>query len=187
MNKDRQSYQTEDALIRSLKSGSQQAFDSIYRLYARQLYSFSLSYTKSPEDAEEIVQDVFVRLWNSRATIRQEETLRSLLFILAKNLLINAYRRKVNHPIYEEYVEYLEVHSDADADRTILYEEFVVEFQKSLHQLPPTQQKVITLSKRDELSNKEIAAKLELSEQTVKNQLSIGLKTLRSLINATRK
>jgi RNA polymerase sigma-70 factor (ECF subfamily) len=187
MNRNRQSYQTEDVLIRSLKNGSQQAFDSIYRLYARQLYSFSLSYTKSAEDAEEIVQDVFVRLWSNRATIRQEETLRSMLFILAKNLLINAYRRKVNHPIYEEYVEYLEVHSDADADRPLLYQEFVVAFKKAIHQLPPTQQKVIALSKGEELSNKEVAARLELSEQTVKNQLSIGLKTLRNLINADRK
>ena len=61
-------------------------------MYARRLLAYCKQYTKSLEDAEEIVQDVFVRLWSNRARIHQEETLRSLLFTMSKNQLVNAYR-----------------------------------------------------------------------------------------------
>ena len=84
--------QNEHLLIADLKKGSKEAFDEIYRLYAGRLLAYCAQYTKCREDAEEIVQDVFVALWNSRQTIRQEETLRSLLFTISKHRVINAYR-----------------------------------------------------------------------------------------------
>jgi len=91
---------TEKNLIRELKNGSSRAFDKIYQMYSKRLYAYSVQFTKSSEEAEEIIQDVFVKLWQNRANIRQEETLRSLLFIMAKHHLINAYHSKVNHPVY---------------------------------------------------------------------------------------
>lgn len=93
----------EQYLIHDLKRGSHKAFDKIYQMYSKRLYAYSLQFTKSSEESEEIVQEVFVKLWSNRINIRQDETLRSLLFIMAKHRLINAYRQKINHPIYEEY------------------------------------------------------------------------------------
>lgn len=148
-------------------------------MYSKRLYAYSVQFTKSSEEAEEIIQDVFVKLWQNRANIRQEETLRSLLFIMAKHHLINAYHSKVNHPVYEEYVNHLDVLMVDNAHYQIEYDEFVLKFSKELKKLPPTQQKVITLSRFEQLTNKEVAEKLMISEQTVKNQLSIGLKALR--------
>jgi len=170
---------TEKNLIRELKNGSSRAFDKIYQMYSKRLYAYSVQFTKSSEEAEEIIQDVFVKLWQNRANIRQEETLRSLLFIMAKHHLINAYHSKVNHPVYEEYVNHLDVLMVDNAHYQIEYDEFVLKFSKELKKLPPTQQKVITLSRFEQLTNKEVAEKLMISEQTVKNQLSIGLKALR--------
>lgn len=74
-------HQSEPELIRELKKGSMRAFDAIYSMYFKRLYAYCFQFTKSGEDAEEIVQDVFLRLWNVRESIRQEETLRSLLFL----------------------------------------------------------------------------------------------------------
>ncbi len=148
-------------------------------MYARRLYAYSLQFTKSPEESEEIVQDVFVKLWTNRQAIRQEDTLRSLLFIMTKHQLINAFRARVNQPVYEEYVEYREVMAESDPQLLLEYQDFLKRFKTAMKALPETQQKVITLSKLWQLSNKEIAEKLSLSEQTVKNQLSIGLKMLR--------
>ena len=82
----------EQNLIYLLKGGSIDAFDKIYQMYSKRLYSYSIQYTKSSEDAEEIVQDVFVQLWQNREKIRQSDTLQALLFIIAKHHLINAYR-----------------------------------------------------------------------------------------------
>lgn len=168
----------EAILIQSLKKGSTKAFDRIYKIYSKRLYLYSLQFTKSQEESEEIVHDVFVKLWTNREKIRQEETLRSLLFIMTKNYLINAFRSKVNQPVYEEYINYKDKLAVNDTEDNLLYEEFHKKFVEAMKSLPVTQQKVITLSKIKQLSNKEIAQQLSLSEQTVKNQLSVGLKAL---------
>jgi RNA polymerase sigma-70 factor (family 1) len=169
----------EKELIRRFKDGSANAFDCIYDIYAKRLYSFSFQYIKVKEDAEEIVQDVFVQLWNNRTNIKQEETLKSLLFITAKNRLINAFRSHVNSPIYENYVDYREKIIYDDYNCHVEYEEFVDQINKAIDKLPPTQQNVIRLSKFEQMNNTEIAKELSLSEQTVRNQLSVGLKCLR--------
>lgn len=173
----------EERLISALKLGSGKAFDSIYQMYSKRLYAYCLQFTKSPEESEEIVQDVFVKLWQNRTLIRQNETLRSLLFIMAKHQLINAYRSKVNHPVYEEFIDYKDTLSVEDAHTRLEYNEFKQAFQKAIDSLPDTQKKVISLSRIHQLSNKEIAEKLSLSEQTVKNQISLGLKVLKEKLN----
>lgn len=173
----------EERLISALKLGSGKAFDSIYQMYSKRLYTYCLQFTKSPEESEEIVQDVFVKLWQNRTLIRQNETLRSLLFIMAKHQLINAYRSKVNHPVYEEFIDYKDTLSVEDAHTRLEYNEFKQAFQKAIDSLPDTQRKVISLSRIHQLSNKEIAEKLSLSEQTVKNQISLGLKVLKEKLN----
>lgn len=136
-------------------------------------------FTKSHEEAKEVVQDVFIKLWMSRTKIRQEETLRSLLFIIAKNYLINSYRSKINSPVYEEYIMHKETMIVNDTEYQVEYHDFLNKFNKAMEYLPPTQRKIVTLSKIYQFSNKEIVEKLSLSKQTVKNQLSLGLKTLR--------
>lgn len=176
---EKQIQDNEPQLIQLLKNGSYKAFDRIYQMYAKRLFAYSLQFTKSQEESEEIIQDVFMRLWTSRAKIRQEETLRSLLFIMTKHYLINAFRTKINQPEYEEYIQYRNELLVDDTLHHLEYEEFVAKFHAILKTLPETQQKVITLSKIKQLTNKEIAEKLSLSEQTVKNQLSIGLKVLK--------
>ncbi|NLI36667.1 MAG: RNA polymerase sigma-70 factor [Bacteroidales bacterium] len=170
-------------LISELKKDSQEALDSIYKMYAKRLYAFCLQYTKSKENAEEIVEDVFVWIWVNRCDIHQEETLRSLLFIRAKHYLINAYRSRINSPVYEDYVNYQDELAADDIQQHLEYEDFVRQLRNALTKLPITQQQVIELSKIQQVSNKEIAIKLSLSEQTVKNQLSLGLKNLRKELN----
>ncbi|OIP83729.1 MAG: RNA polymerase subunit sigma-70 [Porphyromonadaceae bacterium CG2_30_38_12] len=172
----------EQILIYELKKGSLKAFNEIYRMYSKRLYNYSVQFTKSSVEAEEIVQDVFVKIWQSREKILQKETLRSLLFIMAKHLLINAYRSTANHLVYEEYVDYLDVVSTENAHVRMEYDEFESKVYKVIKELPHTQQEVIALSRFQNLTNKEIAQKLSLSEQTVKNQLSLGLKTLKDKV-----
>lgn len=174
--------QEEHILIAELKQGSKVAFDQIYRLYAGRLLAYCVQYTKCREDAEEIVQDVFVALWNNRTSIRQEESLRSLLFIMSKHRVINAYRSVLNSPVYEDYVNCQNELSVSEDPHPMEYEEYVGVVKAAIRRLPSTQQRVISLSRFSLLSNKEIADRLSLSEQTVKNQLSIGLKTLRGLL-----
>lgn len=177
----------ERELIVGLKNGSMEAFNRIYAMYAKRLYAYCLQYTHSAIETEEIVQDVFVQLWNSRSFIRQEETLRSLLFIMSKHHVINAFKARVASPVFEDYVLYQDMSSSSDVPSERLeYEEFVRRLQSAIKRLPDTQQKIIRLSRFFHLSNDEIAQQLNLSGQTVKNQLSLGLKALRCEIKKWR-
>ncbi|MBQ6284324.1 MAG: RNA polymerase sigma-70 factor [Bacteroidales bacterium] len=169
---------SEPELIALLKQGSQEAFKSLYDLYARRLYAFCMEYTKSREDTEEIVQDAFVWLWRNRASIRQESTIKNLLFLRVKHFLINAWRARVNTPIFEDYVDYINS-LPADSRDHLEYMDFRDTVMSIIDQLPKTQSKVVKMSRLEGFKNKEIAEKLRLSEQTVKNALSMGLKFLK--------
>jgi RNA polymerase sigma factor (sigma-70 family) len=97
--------------------------------------------------------------------------------------LINAYRKVINSPVYEDYMDYLDHHNNTTADSQLEYDDFVRQLNQMLAKLPKTQQEIIRLSKLEMLNNQEIAERLSYSEQTVKNQLSMGLKQLRQLIS----
>ena len=169
---------SEPELIALLKQGSQEAFKSLYDLYARRLYAFCMEYTKSREDTEEIVQDAFIWLWRNKENIRQEATIKNLLFLRVKHFLINAWRARVNEPIFEDYVDYINS-LPADSRDHLEYMDFRDTVMSIIDQLPKTQSKVVKMSRLEGFKNKEIAEKLRLSEQTVKNALSMGLKFLK--------
>ena len=174
---------SEAELISELKLGSRDAFNKIYAMYSKRLYGYCLKISKNREDAEEIVQDVFLRLWNMKEDIRQEETVRSLLFIISKNYLLKSCYNQVHSQIFEDYVDYEEkLRNDDRADSKIEYEDFLKMIRQAMQTLPETQKKVIELTRLKQYSVQEVAEQLSLSEQTVRNQLSLGLKALRTLI-----
>ena len=152
----------EDYLIWQLKRDSRWAFDRLYHMYARRLFAF----------------DTFVWLWNHRHDIRQEETLLNLVFIRARHLLINAYRATLNSPRFEDYVDYANRLGTAGQSTLMEYDDFLRVLRQGLDRLPPTQRRVIELARLEQKSIKEIATLLDFKEQTVRNQLSLGLKQL---------
>ena len=170
-------------LIALFKEGSVQAFGRIYDMYAKRLLAFCCHYAASREDAEEIVEDVFVRLWNSRESVRETESLHSLLFTISRRLVINAWRRSVNAPVFEESLDTCpDMATEAQALRDMNYEEFRCMVMGYLNKLTRTQRQVVILSRLDGYNNSEIASMLSMNEKTVKNQLSLGMKRLRQLM-----
>lgn len=162
---------SEAAMIERLVEGSELAFRHIYDLYASRLYAFCLQYTKSRNETDEIVQDAFIWLWNHRTELRQRNSLKALLFISVRHQLINAWRRNAKAPVYEDFIIYRDhLSSERATDSDFDYTEFMRE------------RRVIELSRFDNLSVHDIAKTLSLSEQTVKNNLSIGLKSLKKLL-----
>lgn len=173
--------------IKSLKQGSKEAFDVLYKLYCRRLFSYCYQYTKSKEDTEDIVQDVFVKLWTQRDTIREEDTIVYFLFRIMKNTLINRYRSLVNSPVYEEYVamlhEQMVASSGNKTSEAIEYDDFKKTLASVIQKLPETQVSIVQYRLFHDLSIEEIAEKLHLSEQTIRNQSSIAFKTIREKLS----
>lgn len=166
-------------LIRGLKRGREYAFTSIFNLYFQTLYQYSVSFLKSEHDAEDVVQEVFIRLWLSRENITAENSLKSFLFTATRNLLITRFNQRLNAPAFEDYLDYCNSLGRED-DSRLEYEEFMTRLDLCISELPPHQQKVVRMSKIEQLGNKEIADRLGINEQSVKNSLSLGLKHVRS-------
>lgn len=165
-----------------MRRDSQKAFETIFERYSKELYAYSQQFTKSAEEAEEIVHDVFLCLWKNRQQLKSVESLRPLLFKMAKFRLINAFRARVGVPAFDEYVE-LKDQRPADDHLPMEYEETMSQIKHNLNLLPRQQRVIIEMAKFDELTPAEIAKQLGISVQTVRNQLSTGLKKLRQLLS----
>ena len=94
--------------IEKLKRGSYEAFDTLYDMYADSLYGFALLHTKSSVQAEDIVQDTFLKLWNMRASLSVEGSFKFMLFTIAKNHVIDVFRQQINRPDFEDYIRFCE-------------------------------------------------------------------------------
>ena len=166
-------------LINELMNSDKRAFDILYEMYARRLMALCLSYVRITEDAEEIVQDIFVSLWRNRHSLQNKLSLSPFLYGALHKSILYYFRRKLNSPIYEEYVDMKDEIHPIENIANIEYKEFRKIIIKEILALPRSQRDAILLSKFQGLSNKEIAERLHLNIQTIKNALSVGLKTLR--------
>lgn len=174
----------EEELVYQLKQESQDAFNRIYNMYSARLYVYCMQYVKSREDTEEIVQDVFIKLWINRHSIIHGEHLSAFIFKIAKNQIINRYKSRINSYVFEEYVNYYneEQCSVSDTSAIVEYDDFCKSLKKAMKNLSSTQREVIECVKLNQMSVKETAVKLRLKEQTVKNALSAGLKVLKEIL-----
>lgn len=161
---------------------SSNAFAKLYTLYAPRLFSFSLKMSKSKEDAEEIVQDAFVWIWNNRKNIKPQDTLLNLLFLHTRHRLINLYRKRLNSPTFLDFLECLDLADGSSTSEGIDMDELLEKVYKSIDRLPTTQRKIMLLARRDGKNAKEISQELGITEQTVRNQLSLATKRLKGLL-----
>lgn len=165
-------------LVVSLKRDSIEAFNAIYSLYSRKLLLYVAKVVKNKEDAEEIVHDIFLNLWNFRKKIKADTNLTTLLFSIAYKRRIDFLRKSLNSPIYEDYMDFQNELTSEDTNN-LEYADFCNMFNQALKTLPPRLQSFIVLSRIRGFTIEEIASKLHVSKKTVNNGLSEGLKILR--------
>lgn len=169
---------TKTELLQGLMRDSRSAFEEVCRRYTRSLYVYCFDYTRNSAYTEEIVQDILIALWNYRGKLKESSSLDAIIFTIARHHAVNAFRKTINAPVYEDYVEYNEKLAVTDCDH-LEYEEFLGRIENALKLLPASQRRVVELSKLHNLTNKEIADQLGISEKTVRNQLSLGLTNLK--------
>lgn len=158
-------------LVRSFIQGDEKAFEILFEKYHRRLYGFLYSLLKSAEDAEEIVQDTFVKIWESRSRFREEYTFESFLFKVAKNAFLNYNRKKINTKVFQEqYGLMLDLTQDTTEDYLIFKETREI-INTIIDEMPPKRREIFILQKVDGLSRKEIAEKLGISVITVDSHL----------------
>lgn len=173
-------------LIKLLKKGDMAAFDAIYNQYCHKLHQFVFMYLKQEEDAEEVVQEVFIKIWESREKVDVYLSFESFLFTIAYNSTMSLLRKRVSETKSREYLKSLQkIETEEKVIDEIQYNELNNKVQSLLEQLTPRQSEIYLLSREEGLSHKEIAIKLNISESTVNNHLVTILKFLKSNIDSS--
>lgn len=154
-------------------------FNEVHRLYAGMVYNYAIKYTRSKQDAEDITQEVFIKLWNGWSRISQIENIKGYLFLITRNQCHSYYRLEIkNRSFLAGYSSVLSEHYHHDG---LLEKECNNLYRSAIDKLPEKQQQVFLLRHWD-FTRREIAAKLNVSENTVNNNLSIALNKTRRYV-----
>ena len=158
-------------VVEQLRAGSKEAFRSLFDVFGPRIHAFALSYLKNEADAEELLQEVFLKLWEIRASLDSSKNIKSFLFKICINLIYDFIRRK---NIEQAYLDYSGKNDPSSVDNTwheVIYNDMLNNLQQLVAAMPEQRQRIFRLSKEDGFSNEEIAKYLNLSRRTVENQL----------------
>jgi len=172
----------EKDLVERLKRGDLEAFDMIYDMYAGRLYAFSIRYLKSPDEAGELVQTVFLKVWEKHKRLDANLSFRSFLFTIAYNEICRSFRRKSYLRKYIGEAVRDGNRSDTSTEDNSEFHSLLSEVEKIIASLPEKQRKAFIMCKIDGMPAKEVAAGLGLSSGTVDNYVSSTIKTIRKMM-----
>jgi RNA polymerase sigma-70 factor (ECF subfamily) len=165
-------------LVSRLKLGDKKAFEEIFRKYREKIYYFAIRYYNSAEDAENVVQDVFIKLWDERENVKEELSLNNYIYTIAKNHLFNIQRKKINEKAYRNYiVEHLV--QTPNLENEMIYADLKESIDKIIDELPAQRKRVFVMGNLEGLSNKEVASALNLSVRTIEVHKSLALQALK--------
>ncbi len=169
-------------LIIQLNKGSEQAFDRIYKIFSSRVLSFAISLLSDRTEAEEIVQVVFVKIWERRKEISVSGSFESYLFTMCKNAILNSIRTADYHRVYLEYKRY-NPEPDTFLDQELNCRELETLYKKAINKLSPRKKEIFILNRTQALSYPEIAQKLGVSIKTVRNQMDAASAEIKDLIS----
>ena len=171
-------------LVTKLKKDDVKAFDLLYSKYAINLYRFALKYLRSVEEAEELVQSVFMKIWEIRSSIRTDTSFKSFIYTIAYNSMCTIFRkRKYNKEFIKEAI-YLDNQTDTDTEDKIDSRSLLDKVERIIDNLPEKQKVIFLKSRNEGKSTKEIANEIGLSPGTVDNYISASLKVIKSKLKS---
>lgn len=169
----------EKELVIQLRKGEVNAFDILFDKYSSRLYRFSFSLLKNEEEAKDIVQETFCRIWDKRQTIDSHKSFKTYLFTISYHLIIDQLRLNLKDLRYRGYLkEYFHSVNDFienSIDQAALNKQISV----AIEEIPEKRKRIFILSRNSGMSNKEIARQLNISVKTVENQINLALRHLK--------
>lgn len=174
---------SDTAWAAGIREGDERAFREAFDYYSSKLYNYSFSFLKNREQAEEVVQEVFLNLWVSRERLDVQFPLAPLLYTMARRTTLNVLRGVArSHTAMEKLWSDMR-HVSNETEETIFLDDLQSFTEKVLKTLPPQQQQIFRMSRQQELSYDEIAENLNISRNTVKNHLVSALRTIRMQVH----
>ena len=173
----------EKELLWQVASGDEAAFSDLFYLWKDKLYFFILRITSSPESAQDVTQEVFLKLWTHREKLRDVENFGAYLYSMTRNYAISGLRRMAMEATILSELGRSAIDSGKHADEVLLQKQVLEKVKEVVDQLPRQQRLVYTLSREQGLRQEEIARQLNITVSTVQNHMTLALKSIRKQLS----
>jgi RNA polymerase sigma-70 factor (ECF subfamily) len=171
-------------LVRKLKRGDISSFDTLYKHYYKKVYLFAEGILKSHEDAENVVQEVFVKIWEKHKELDENQSFESFVFTISYNTSISLIRKKISEKRFlEEW--FRRIQNKMQVVNETDYDDLNYRVKDLIDLLPPRRRQVYLMSREEGLTYAEISKRLGISVNTVENHISASLKFLRQHLEDT--
>ncbi|WP_029985685.1 RNA polymerase sigma factor [Pedobacter jeongneungensis] len=171
--------QTDNELFLLLKKGNHRAYAILYERYWAILFRYARKILQNDEEARDVVQDVFVMLWSKAETLEIQISLSAFLYASTRNSILKIFQRGKVKDSYLSSLEKFIDEGNNTTDHLLRNRELAKRIELEVAMLPAKMREVFELSRRSYLSHREIAIRMEISDQTVKKQMANALKILR--------
>lgn len=161
--------------VRSIRNDDKKALDVIFNEYHRKLFGFAISYLKDADEAYDLVQEVFISLWENRGKIDDAQYFDAFLFTIARNKIISIFRKKASDSKYRDYLYANTLTYDYEVEKAIEFNELNESYREIVNQLPPKRKEIFLMSRDKGLSHKEISEIKCISEKTVEDHITKAL------------
>lgn len=172
----------EGMLLSRIAEGDEEAFASLFHTWRDRLYYFTLKITNSPQQAEDLVQDVFVKLWLQRSDLEGIYNFQAWIYRVIKNQAISDLRRMSLETTILAQLRKETVSKGQLADEQLLHKQLQQKLKEAIEKLPPRQKQIYSMIRIEGLKQEEIASRLNLSISTVQNHMTEALRKLRMIL-----
>lgn len=167
-------------LVEGLVQGDEACFKKLYELFSGKAYSVTRNMGLGHEDAEGVVQEVFLKIWKNRANLNPELSINAYIFAILRSRAINQLKKQARFFVFQEYqIPLLQQVTNLSADSDLIYAEFHNLSLELIERLPPAQRQIFKLRHLENKSIEEISEALNLSRRTVENQIFRGTKLIK--------
>jgi RNA polymerase sigma-70 factor, ECF subfamily len=172
--------------ITALKMGDRAAFEYIYGYCGPNLYAFTRKLVHNKDDTEEVVQEVFLKVWERKHFLDPQQHFDSYLYRIARNLVYNKARHQVYELAYGKYLLGKESATENATEDQLAYQELTLLLEQAYTTMPPTRKQVFMMSRLEGLSNGEIAERLQTSSSNIANHINKALHDIRKKLEHFR-
>ena len=170
---------SEQAYLAALKNDDIKAFDNLFEEYGKRLYHFAYGYLKSKDDAEEIVQEVFLKVWRNRKQLKPDLSFKAYIFKIAYHQILEILKQINRRQAYRYEIIDESIFFNDDTNTRLNYQMLLEKVESLIQKLPSRQKEILLKRKKEGIPVKEIATQLGVSPKTVENHLTQALKSIK--------
>lgn len=171
----------ESEYMEKLGQGDHKSFDALFMLYHPRVKNFLRGFIKDEEEACDMAQDIFFKVWTNRESISKVGSLKAYLYRMARNMVYDYYEHSLVKESYEQKQQSSSTYADL-IEEDLYAQELSILIDIAIEQMPEQRRRIFKMSRKDGLSNDEISQRLQINKRTVENHITQALADLREVV-----